>query len=473
MHFSYITTTNYLLLKAFIANEIPFGDAVFIRRCFIYSLLCFFIVTTPLRAHERTITYEKFNRLNKPIYRSNSGDIINLGLESSAIDPARKFDFFGKGDVRLYFQDNNSLNYSLQESYLHYNGFSYQVDIGRKILDWNQNEKYWSLNYLNANQAFTLLSNKEEGVTGALFSKPLGPFEVDILLSYLFIPQINPAIEIKNGEVQSKSDWGRLPPKSTVINGLEVPIYYKISPYKVSNIIFQKSIGGNIKYKWSDGGISVFAIYKPENNLRANATAYYDNIILNKVVVEADPSVNHHAYYGTQIFQNFGELLARGGLSYVDPNARLGKDIPIYSSAPRKTFTSDYFTINPRYDKEAYAHMSTTLDRKSYIFSLNYIHLLSKNIRGSDDFFSDTVKWKRAIGGNITFIFNDSFRFLFDLKYDFARYDNIVKSELIYNYKKQFFLSLELEVLKAPLDSSYWSYYRTNDILYTSAGFFF
>jgi hypothetical protein len=447
---------------------------VFFNRYLLHSLLFLVIVMNPLRAHEGAVTYEKYYRLNKPQYRSNSGDLINFSFETAPLDPNRDLDFFGMGDLRLYFQDNNAVNYSLQEGYLHYQGYSYQVDVGRKILDWNQNEKYWSLGYLNANQAFTLLSTEEEGVTGAIFSKHIGPFEFDVLLSYLFIPQLNPAVDFKNGEVQSKSDWVRLPPKKTVINGTEVPIYYKIADYKISNIVLQKSLGGNVRYKWTDkGGISAFAVYKPENRLRANASAYYDNIVLNKVVVEADPTVNHHAYYGLQVFQAFGDLKIRGGLSYVDPNARLGKDIPIYSSETRKTFKSDFFTINPRYDKEAYSHMSANLDRKSYILSLNYIHLLSRNIRASDDFFSDTVKWNRAMGGSVTFIFNDSFRFLFDLKYDFQRFDNIIKSEVTYNYKNQVHVSLGLEMLKAPQDSSYWSYYRANDTLYSSVGFYF
>ena len=163
----------------------------------------------------------------------------------------------------------------------------------------------------------------------------------------------------------------------------------------------------------------------------------------------------------------------RGGLSYVDPNAHLGKDFPLGLSSSRQRFTSDYFTINPNYDREAYAHISANLDQKSYILSLNYIHLLTTNIRASDDFFSDTVKWKRTIGSSVRFVFNDSFNLLLDLKYDFARYDNIVKADLNYNYKKLFRFSLELEMLKAPEDNSYWSYYRANDILYSSVGIFF
>jgi hypothetical protein len=446
---------------------------VFFNRYFLHSLLFLTFIVSSVGAHEGAVTYEKFYRLNKPLYRSNSGDLINFGFETAPIDPNSKFDYFTMGDLRLYFQDNNAVNYSLQEAYVHYKGPTYQIDIGRKILNWNENEKYWSLGYLNANQAFTLLSTEEEGVTGAIFSKQIGPFEFDVLLSYLFIPQINPSIDFKNGEVQSKSDWVRLPPKRTVVSGMEVPIYYKISDYKVSDVILQKSLGGNVRYNWDKGGASAFAIYKPENTIRANASAYYDNLVTSKVIVEANPAVNHHAYYGFQVFQAFGDIKTRGGISYVDPNANLGKDVPIFNSSARKTFTSEFFTINPRYDKEAYTHFSANIDRKSYILSLNYIHLLTKNTRASDDFFSDAVKWKRALGGSITYILNDSFRVLFDLKYDFARFDNIVKSEVSYNYKNQVHISLGLEVLKAPQNDSYWSYYRANDILYSSVGFSF
>jgi hypothetical protein len=428
-----------------------------------------------LQAATAELTYEKFFRLNKPIYRSESGDWLGLGLETDKpfADPSRNLDTYLSGDLRFYFQDNNAINYSVQEAYAVYKNDDYSLTIGRKILDWNTNEKYWSLGYLNANQAFTLLSTEEEGVTGIIFSKSIGSFEFDVLGSYLFIPQINPSFDFKNGEVQSKSEWVRLPPRRTVISGLEVPIFYKVVDYNVSNIIFNKSLGGNIRYKWNNGGVSAFAIYKPENTLRTNASASYDNVVLNKVIVEADPTVNHHAYYGVQTFQAFGDVRARGGLSYVDPNARLGKDFPIDIRNGRKTFQSEFFKINPRYDKEAYAHGSLNLDRRKYQLTLNYIHLISKNIRGSDDFFSDTVKWKSTFGGGIKYFFNDFFDILLDLKYDVRRKDNIVKSELKYNYQNKINIALGLEVLKAPDSDSYWSYYRTNDTLYTSIGFIF
>lgn len=423
-------------------------------------------------AGEGAVTYEKFLRLNNPPNRSESGDWIGLGYETEA--PGEKVDTFLMGDLRLYFQDNNDLNYSLQEGYIQYKNSDYAFSVGRKILDWNPNDTYWSLGYLNALQSFTLLSTEEEGVTGITYSRKGEEFDFEVLLSYIFIPQLNPAMDVKNGNIESKSEWMRLPPKRTVVSGQEVPIFYKIADVNVSKIIFNKSLGFNLRYRWGEeGGISTFAIYKPENKLRANASAFYDNVTTNKVIVEADPTVNHHAYYGLQMYQAFGDVKARGGLSYVDPNARLGKDFPIDISNARKTFKSEYFTINPRYDKEAYAHGSLNLDRKKYKLSLNYIHLLSKNIRGNDDFFSDTVKWKSTFGGSITYFFNDYFDAMFDLKYDVERSDNILRGEIKYNYHKKLYLALGLEVLKAPEASSYWSYYRANDTLYSSIGYIF
>jgi hypothetical protein len=443
------------------------------NRYFLQSCLLLFIVSFPLGAFEGSMNYEKFYRLNTPLYRSDSGDLINFSLESHALEKTKKFDYFYSGDVRLYFQDNNALNYSLQEAYVRYIGDDYKLYLGRKILDWNPNEKYWSLGYLNANQAFTLLSTEEEGVTGLVYNKEIGPFEFDVLLSYAFIPQINPAVDFKNGEIIRRSDWAKPLPKDAVVtNGTVLPLYYNQPNYDVSKILLNKSLGGNVMYKWRNGGIAAFAVYKPENQLRINASASVASTN-DKVLIDLEPTVNHHAYYGLQLIQDFGDVKTRGGLSYVDPNARLGRDFPISIDNARKSNPFKYLTLDPSYEKESYSHFSVNLDRKIYKLSLNYIHLLSGNVRRPDDFFSETVKWKRAFGGTATVYFTDAFSIMADLKYDLVRFDNILKSEIKYNYNNQVNISLGLEILKAPTENSYWKNYRANDLLYSSIGFYY
>jgi len=439
----------------------------------IFFLIWAFLGTLgELQASQYEASYERFFRLNTPINRSESGDWVGFSFNTDKA--IKNWDSFASGDLRFYFQDGIALNYSIQEAYLTYQAAEFQIKIGRQILDWNTNEKYWSLGFLNGLQSFSLLSTEEEGVTAVVITKKWGDLELDLLGSYLFTPQINPSIDFKNGLVKSRSEWMRLPPKKTIISGVEVPISYSIADYQIEKIVFNKSLGANLRYFWKDGGVSAFAIYKPENKLRVNASAYYDNLGTNKVIVTADPTVNHHAYYGIQAFYRFGDLKAKGGISYVDPNAKLGKDFLLDITNARKTFKSDYFNINPRYDKEAYTHLSLTYDKnENYKLSFNYIHLLSTNIRGNDDFFSDTVKWKKTFGAGIQYFFNDTFQCSLDLKFDVIRKDNILKSEAKYNFNQQLNLALGLEVLKAPDNNSYWSYYRTNDTLYTALGYIF
>ena len=101
------------------------------------------------------------------------------------------------------------------------------------------------------------------------------------------------------------------------------------------------------------------------------------------------------------------------------------------------------------------------------------IHNLTDNERGNDDFFSDTVKWKSALGGQFTYKFFDSLDFLFDIKYDLDRGDNILRMEGFYFFAEHFGMKVGAELLKAPKDTSYWSAYRANDTVYLDIGYHF
>ncbi len=443
------------------------------------KLHTFLIVSILLRATgahalEGIFSYEKYLRLNRPVYRSDSGNWLNLSFKSSPVEDEKTvIKHYYEGDLRLYFEDNNDLAYSVQEAYLDYKHEGYQFYLGRKILDWNQNEAFWGLGYLNASQGFSLLGDGEEGVTGLFVKKQFGDFEVEALASYLFIPALNPSIEIKNGSVRAKNDWVRLPPTRTLYNARVIPIRYETGKINYSKILFNKSMGANVRYLYSKGWFSAFALYKPENHLRINASAAYVPDI-DKVVVTANPTINHHAYYGLLWQHFFGNTRALGGVSYVDPNAKLGKDINLLSiENGRREFSSEYFKIKPNYDREAYGHFSLNFDRGKYGLSANYIQILTKNKRGSDDFYSDTVRWKRAVGFKVDYFFTDSLSGLANWKYDLARKDNILKMEVKFDYNKRFMWLAGVELLKAPETSSFWSYYRSNDVLYTEIGLYY
>jgi len=436
-------------------------------------LSLYFLLSFNSLALEGEFHWERSIRLNKPLNQNDTVDWFGLGLQSKPTNEPSTFNF--DTDLRFYIKDSNWFNFSLQEAYYNWPLIpDTQFIIGRKIVDWNINEKYWLLGYLNARQSFTLLSEDEEGLTGLFLKKELNNFSYEFMLSYFYIPQINPNINFENGNVDSHSEWSRLPPKFTVLSGTTVPIYYKLKKIDIAKIVLNKSLGFNLNYRWNTGALGFTALYKPESSLRSNAEAYYDNVVLNKVVVEADPTVNHHAYLGLQLQQRFGDYFSRFGLTHVDPNAKLGKDIPLFSiNNSRKTFTSDYFSISPRYEKETYSHFTSWVNRDFYSLAFNYIHLLTKNVRKGDDFFSDSVKWKRALGFTVNLNLNEKWFWMGDIKYDLDREDNILKSEMGYRASPRLKINLGLEVLKAPLESSYWSYYRANDLMYASVAYVF
>ncbi|PIK15192.1 hypothetical protein [Halobacteriovorax sp. JY17] len=442
----------------------------------ISTLVMILTLSTPSWASiEGEFSYEKFLRLNSPQKKSKAVDWIGLGAIYK--DKTRDTEVFGEANLRYYFNGPQSLNYSLPELYYTSETDDSTWTYGRKIVNWSLNEKYWLLGNLNGRQGFTLLSSKQEGLTGLHYTKEVTKeIDLGIFFSYFHIPALNPGIRIEGGKVTSNSEWVRRPPERTTILGSTVPIEYRMNEPSIGDIVLKKSLGINAAYKWKSGAISSYAIYKPENNLRSNAEASLATDG-SKVIAIANPIVNHHLMYGLQGKQYFGDVLGVVSFDVTDPNAKLGDDFEVLNPLQLKDndriFESEYFSIKPNYDKESYLSASASVDRESYILSLNYIHLMSNNSRGSDDFFSETVKWKSTIGAMGRIMWTEGIFTLLDYRYDFVRKDQIVRIEGDYIIANAFSLRVGAELIKSPDNTSYWSAYRTNDTIYTSINYLF
>lgn len=433
------------------------------------------LITSAQASLEGGLSFETFQRLNNP---SKKTDAVNwAGLSLSYRDQDRKTEVVADSDFRYYFNGPQSINYSVPSLYYKSKSEDSSWALGRKIVDWSPNEKYWLLGNLNPRQSFTLLSSKQEGLTGLHYTQNVTrEASFDIFFSYIYIPGLNPSVEIEDGQVVSNSEWVRLPPEKTIIMDQTVPIEYSMNRPKANSVIFQKSLGMNVKYDWKQGQISSYAIYKPESTLRSNAEASLSNDA-SKVLVNADPIVNHHLMYGFQAIQKFGDIKGIVGFDVTDPNANLGDDFevldPLQLKEDDRTFESEYFSIQPSYDKESYLSVSALLDRRFYSLSVNYIQLMSENTRASDDFFSETVKWKKTLGGMAKVMWTDQFFTLGDYRYDFDRKDQILKFEGDYLFTRNLGVRLGVELIKSPMNASYWSAYRANDTVYTSLNYLF
>lgn len=430
------------------------------------------------QSHEEIkVGYEKFLRLNSPQNKTKNSDWLDFGYQYEMKNNSlnAKFDT----DLRLYLNTQN-FSPSLKEAYIEYESIEgSRYALGRKKIDWNPNEAFWQLNHIQNTQGFRLMDTNTEGLSGFHYSFNDNLLNIDILLSYFSIPSLNPSVSIEDGAVSSNVDWYKLPPKKTIISGNEVDIYYTLNTPEYRDIVIQKSLGLRMGTDFTiaegvDAQVNAFSLYKPERTLRVNAEAYYDPS-LDKVAVNANPVVNHHMIFGGdyRMYSKNWNLVT--GLVHVDPNARLGSDFDSLSLSleNNRTLSSEFFKVEPHYIRETYAHFQYGHKWEEFKLSFNSIYYFSKHPESSDDFYSETVKWVRAVGVAGQLQINDWSQATAMIRYDYKRKDNLLSAQYILNLWRSSVLTFGAELIKSPKTSSYWSAYRTNDTFYFNAAYIF
>ena len=453
----------------------------FLVRCIILMFLFSGAVSA-----RTSLSYQKFRRLNDPKRMVKSQDKLNLHVDRDYYFDAS----FIKADVSLELHSyDRDVNYSISEGYYFFSYYDMDFAIGRKILDWNPNEKFWGTNNLNSRRNFTLLDLKREGLVGLHHSSEVGNLQFDIFFSYLHIPTLNPKIEVANGRVVSESEWVVLPPTRTTveIDGIVryIPINYSIDEPSYGDTVFKKSLGLRTSYRWEvgdgrPGSASVYGLYKPENFLRINAEAVLDRSEQREVSVTASPIVNHHVLLGANVSQSVegidGTWTLSLGAEYIDPNTKIGRDFdaidPMQMKESNRHFKSNFFVLKPNYDRESYFQGSLSHSNEAALFSLNYFKLLSRPLI-VDDFYSRSNQWIDALGVNIKVNADERFDLGLDVKYDLGREDFLIVAEVGYLVNREFFMGIGLEVLDSPRSDSFWAPYRANDSLYFRIGHIF
>lgn len=452
-----------------------------------------------------TISYERFVRLNEPA--SGKRDAFDW-LETSYEYDLKRGPIEGRfdGDLR-FFINNNKSNISLSEAFFSYTGVTgSKHTLGRQKLDWHPNEQFWQLSHLNGMRNFRLMDQKQEGLIGYKLSTNHGPVKAEYFLSYFYVPTLNPSIELEDGKVVSNTDWYRTPPRQAIVrqNGVPTDIQYEINQPDIRDIFLQKSLGGRLSFDWSGqepytvkktiikkkkgrkvsvtktskmapvfgrGEFSGFAIYKPEANIRINASTQYDTTS-GVLPVRADPRVNHHLVFGGMLKQDIGMTKNIAGITYVDPTARLGQDFDAISLQLDEVneVSRQGYLIDPKYDRETYLHFSTSLPGNILSVGINGIHYLTKHDRGNDDFYGDTVRWLSALGFNAAYNISDRLDAVLNLRYDFKRRDNLLDARITIKPFGNAFVNVGLELIRSPSTTSYWSPYRANDTGYVNFG---
>ncbi len=377
-------------------------------------------------------------------------------------------------DLKYLIQKGSKINFSLSQAYINTSDPKEpqsHYTLGRQILDWSPEEKFWQLDHINGLRSFNLMDTKQEGLLGLLYSTRSGRMRTQIFASLFYLPSLNPRIHVKNGNITTSSGWAQTPPKITSVADREVNIYYELNTPNISDIFVQKSLGLNLEtYVNPHIKLSSFAVYKPENSIRANAEAFYE-FEKDRVLVKINPIVNHHLVMGLQTQANIKDRYSlRGGLTYVDPNAKMGKDfdtLTLKINKEQNNFESDFFKIEPKYEEELYTHASLGFKKPLFSIAFNALHYITKHGRGSDDLYSETTRWKTALGLEGTFSMADRWSGHGSIRYDLVRKDNLANIGVIYQTPSSFSIGLSAELLRSPKRESYWSFHRANDTFFT------
>jgi hypothetical protein len=443
-------------------------------------LLSLLIALFPVYAITSSISYESSQLINQ----SSSGEfdavgadpvsnwaIWSMGYSDRAGPVLRQF----SGQIQ-YNQYAGDLVYTVPELYIQYEDSKrFRVSAGRRELDWNPLEKFWMIGEINPLQGLYLQDSTQEGLMGIQLDYPWGPFDLSLFVSYLYVPQMNPRHSIDDGKVTTASRWSTLPPSATMINGNLVPIYYTLESTSVGDVIWQQSLGTRLDYTWSSGRFGGFGLYKPENRLRMRGDAYYDQQ-QESVIVKVEPLVNHQLIYGFHGEQRLGNFTLQAAAVVVDPNARVSADLlvidPIRLERNDRTVHSQFFTIAPKFYKQRFVMADLTWKRDRWVAGIKAIKQLEEQPVTGDDFYGERSRWQSAVGGELSFEMDKS-NFQAEMRYDFEHQANLLALRADYQLIKQINLSLSLEMIEVGSDDSYWSAYRTNDVVYSRITYLF
>ena len=398
---------------------------------------------------EGRISIRHKERLNNPVNERVLDNFLEAKFNGIK-EKNKKWDGYYSVEGRFYpGQDNNTI-LSMSEFYIQRNYKNLSLSAGRKILDWNPDEKFWGLGILNANRGFSYMDFNREGINALHLEARINNFGIHFFASALHIPQMNPTFQITDRKVTSVNEWSALPFREVLFNGTSIPLYNELQKPDPKDFLFNTSIGLNTSYRWKSGKAQVFGTYKPENLPRIVATGVYDPAS-EAAEVKAAAFSNKHLVWGGNVSQKVKNATVVAGMIVDHPN--VGK---------LDSFEFEAMKIVPSYKRRTYGHASVNFKNKYYQLSLNYLQTF-EGPTGKGNAFSKKPLWKQAIGAKLNYALSSKFSLLTFVKYDLELKDSVMSLNVNYDFTKHMSLSLGIETIDAPESISFWSPFKTND----------
>lgn len=405
------------------------------------------------------LSYQHYGRLNTPAFEGASDNA--LGFQYKHDKKRSSYNTFAHLHAK-YYPQNEGTQASMPEAYISRVRGGTSWTLGRRILDWTPHEKFWGIGELNALKGFNLMDDDQEGLMGLHFEKKWKSVDFAVLASGMNIPQINPTFTIKDGKISGANEWTNPPAKFVRFSGQNIPVYYNLDTPPISTLIFKETLGSRLRYRWSNGSIAAYGIYKPENQPRINATGFYEQDEVEQANVRAKPFMNHHVMYGLNASQQFGDFTMKASWDTIDP-----------INGVDDSFEFEAFKIQPVYTTDSFFTASATWDKNRYVgLSANFIELLRGDANNTN-VFAKKPKWVRAAGISAWWKATGKLTFSANYRQDMVLSDILTRFESRYKFTKHVALGVGADFLRAPKERSFWSPYRANDTVFSSLDYIF
>lgn len=406
----------------------------------------------------------------KPLYASGIVEMSQYRLANDQVGASEAFDSFVEFSTRRNLKEGTGVSYqydfgvrkynnstspifALSEAFLSYKRESSSVSLGRKKLGWNPAATHWTMGQVYSSRGFNLARDYEEGTTGLHLKKKWGRFFAQAVFSTVFVPQLNPGVEILGGNIEAKSEWSNLPPDRVRFEGQNIPIIYNVEMPSVSEFINQRTFAGALGYEGRRDAIVLHAGRKPEPGARVNAAGFLDLNEGGRVFVNAKPFVNLQNFYGVSWNRQW--------------NKRFSTAIDYQYIAPERGIDSSFvfegFRVEPKYTNISYGSFSA--DWRGDFLSVKLMGIRAfKTYELSDATFEKKLPWENALGLDVNWQVMDRWGVGMRIKNDLERSDTVLTSYTRFQLSKKLAANVYYQDINSPDDRSFWSVYRGNDI---------
>lgn len=369
--------------------------------------------------------------------------------------------------LRTRVNNENIVEYSLNEGFVEFNYSSSRIAFGRTDLEWSYTDQVWGLGKINNRENFDYFDPRSEGLIGVFYDKKFSNgLDISLFGSGIYVPELSQGLIIdgKSGTVECRTPWCDAPSSSAEIEGQARPIFYDVQYPEVNDVIFRQSVGFKLGYHLDEKFyLNFFQLNKPENSVSVSAEIAAEPD-LSEINVEVTPQFYRHDVRGSNVEYNYNKFLKlyASHISII-PNKYPDGDEPFIQ----------YTGIKPKKKREDYLSSGLFYRNADWKGHAGYIARISE-FDTESDILVDYPRWNQAIHLNLKKRFTSKIQIGLDLKYDMLTEDRLTMLKADYALNRNIVVALGVNVIGTNKDKeSYWGQFENNDSLYSSLNYTF